>query len=51
MKTKTKPDLTMLGKTPEPKPTPAFTPIQKAERIVFLLALIVLALDLLIWRP
>jgi hypothetical protein len=27
------------------------TPIQKAERVVFLLALIVLALDLLIWRP
>jgi len=45
MKPKTKPDLTMLGKTP------ALTPIQKAERITFLLALIVLALDLLIWRP
>jgi hypothetical protein len=30
---------------------PNLTPIQKAERIVFLLALIVLALDLLIWRP
>ena len=30
---------------------PNLTPIQKAERIVFLLCLIVLALDLLIWRP
>jgi len=33
---KTKPDLTLLGTTP----------IQRAERIAFLLAL-----DLLIWRP
>jgi hypothetical protein len=41
VKPKTKPDLTLLGTTP----------IQRAERIAFLLALIVLALDLLIWRP
>lgn len=41
----------MKTKTPEPTPTPALTPIQRAERVVFLLALIVLALDLLIWRP
>jgi len=27
------------------------TPIQKAERIAFLLCLIVLALDLIFWRP
>ena len=39
------------GKLPTLKPTPSLTPIQKAERIVFLLCLIVLALDLLIWRP
>ncbi len=31
--------------------TPNLTPIQKAERVAFLLALIVVALDLLIWRP
>ena len=41
MKPKTKPDLTMLG----------MTPIQRAERIAFLLCLIVLALDVLFWRP
>ena len=29
---------------------PSLTPIQRAERIVFLLCLIVLALDLLFWR-
>ena len=40
MKPKTKSDLTLLG----------MTPIQRAERIVFLLALIVVALDLLFWR-
>jgi hypothetical protein len=27
------------------------TPWQKLERIVFLLAIIVVALDLLVWRP
>jgi hypothetical protein len=30
---------------------PNLTPIQKAERIAFLLCLIVLALDLIFWRP
>jgi hypothetical protein len=35
-----------MGKVPSMKTTP----IQKAERVAFLLALIVLALDLLFWR-
>jgi hypothetical protein len=28
-----------------------FTPIEIAERVVFLLALIVVALDVFVWRP
>lgn len=30
---------------------PNHTPIQRAERVVFLLALVVLALDVFLWRP
>jgi hypothetical protein len=27
------------------------TPVEKAERVVFLLALIIVLLDVLVWRP
>lgn len=30
---------------------PRLTPIERAERVVFLVCLIVLALDVLYWRP
>lgn len=39
------------SKLPTLTPTPNLTGTQIAERVVFLLALIVLALDVFLWRP